>query len=70
MYLLREVPRLVNAIVYFILPFSIIWFRPYSREQKFMGLGPIQSLIWFLQHFIQGREYGSPNYQQLDLTES
>lgn len=68
MYVLKEVPRLVNAIISFILPFSVIWFKPFLKEQKFMGLGPVQSLIWFLQHFIQGREFGSQNYQQLDLT--
>lgn len=31
---------------------------------------PIQSMIRYEQHFIQGRAHGKPNFQQLDLTDA
>lgn len=65
--ILREVPKLVNAIIHFMLEMSSIWYTP-GRNQKFMGMTPIQSMIRYQQHFIQGRAHGKPNFQQLDLT--
>lgn len=68
MKILKEVPKLINAIVNLMLPSSLIWHH--ASQGRFLGLVPMQNMIYYLQYFIQGRAQGKPSFCQLDLTEA